>query len=154
MPAIKEQLIADISRCRTASLSDHAIARKMFLLDPTFVFKEDSILGFNILNSISEKFRIPLVCVKVAGSSHTGFSSFQNREFITGESDLDIALVNATLFQHYCEIVYGITNGYKNNTAFKDTASYQQFLDCLKIGYFRPDLMPSCKNKTEWFTFF
>jgi hypothetical protein len=86
MSAVKEQLVAHINNCRGAALDERAIARKMFLLDPTFAFRADSITGFKILNSISEKFRVPLSCVKIAGSSQTGFSAFQNRDFIAGES--------------------------------------------------------------------
>jgi hypothetical protein len=81
MSAVKEQLVAHINNCRDAALDERAIARKMFLLDPTFVFKEDSITGFKILNAVSERFRVPLGCVKIAGSSQIGFSSFQNRDF-------------------------------------------------------------------------
>jgi hypothetical protein len=154
MPAIKEHLIADIKKCKSSALDDRAISRKMFLFDSTFVFKEDGILGYNILNSISQRFRIPLVCVKVAGSAHTGFSSHKNREFIFGESDLDIALVSTSLFQRYCEIAYDVTNGYTNNTYFDSPQKYLQFCNSLQIGFFRPDLMPNCRQKTEWFTFF
>jgi hypothetical protein len=153
MSAAKEQLVKHINNCRGAALDERAIARKMFLLDPTFIFRDDSITGFKILNSVSERFRVPLGCVKIAGSSQTGFSSFQNRDFIAGKSDLDIAVVSPNLFQRYCEIVYEVTNGYRNRTGF-ELGSLEQFQENLQIGYFRPDLMPMCTQKNDWFVFF
>jgi hypothetical protein len=154
MPTVKEQLVDDIGSCHGAFLNEREITRKMFILDPAFIFKENRILGFRILNSIAEKFRVPLACVKIAGSAQLGFSSIKNRDFVLGESDLDIAIISPLLFQRYCEIVYNATNGYKNLTGFADTASCEQFQANLQIGYFRPDLMPNSKEKTEWFTFF
>jgi hypothetical protein len=154
MPTIKEQLVDDIGQCRSATLNEREIARRMFILDPAFVFKDDKILGFKILNSIAERFRVPIGCVKIAGSSQIGFSSVKNRDFTLGESDLDIAIISPLLFQRYCEIVYHVTNGYRNLTGFKDTASVDQFHDYLRIGYFRPDLMPFSDEKNEWFKFF
>ncbi|MGZ5507442.1 MAG: hypothetical protein ACXWJB_03430 [Limisphaerales bacterium] len=154
MASVKEQLVDDIKKCRKAALNEREIARKIYLLDQTFVFRNDSITGFNILNSISRKFRVPLTCVKIAGSSQTGFSSFNNRDFVSGSSDLDIAIVSPILFQRYCEIVYDQTNGYKNQTGFKDKPSFDQFQERLQVGYFRPDLMPICKEKSQWFEYF
>lgn len=138
MPTVREQLVADILKCRSADLDPREIARKMFVLDPAFVFKEDRILGFKILNSIAERFRVPLGCVKIAGSSQTGFSSFKDRDFKFGESDLDIAIVSPALFQRYCEIVYEITNGYVNQTRFKTSQHLSSFKEICNSGSFGP----------------
>lgn len=154
MPTNKEQLVEEIASCRNASLNDIQITRKIFLLDPAFIFKDHRIEGFQILNSIAEKFRIALGCVKIVGSSQTGFSPFKGRDFRFAESDLDIAIVSPALFQRYCEIVYEITNGYRNLTQFKDADSRDQFEENLKVGFFRPDLMPQGKEKADWFLYF
>jgi hypothetical protein len=150
----KEQIVEDIRNCRTASLAERAIVRKLFLLDPAYIFKNDRIIGFKILNSIAEKYRIPLGCVKIAGSSQTGFSSIKDRDFIFGESDLDIAIVSPELFQQYCETAFTVTNGYLNRTGFKDVSTADHFQSNLQIGFFRPELMPLCREKTEWLAFF
>jgi hypothetical protein len=154
MPTVKEQLLADINIYRSALFTNRNIAAKMFLLDPAFVFKEYKAVGFQILNSIAQKFRVPLGCVKIAGSSQTGFSPFKNREFLFGQSDLDIAIVSPPLFQRYSEIVCDITNGYKDLTKFEDQKKAEQFRQNLELGFFRPDLMPYSRDKTEWLTFF
>jgi hypothetical protein len=154
MSTVKEQIVEVISKCRSAALSEREIARKMFLLDPAFVFADDRILGFRILNGIAEKFRISLGCVKISGSSQIGFSAIKNRDFILGQSDLDIAIVSPNMFQRYSEIVYRNTNGYKNLTGFTNTETVERFQGNLQLGYFRPDLMPSCKEKMDWFQFF
>jgi len=154
MPTIREQLITDIAIFRGAPLSDREIARKVFLLDPAYIFKEHPIVGFKILNRIAEKFHVPIGCIKIAGSSQIGFSPFKDRDFKIGESDLDVAIVNPGLFQQYCEIVYNVTNGYRDLTGFKSTPDYGYFQECIQIGYFRPDLMPNCPAKTDWFKFY
>lgn len=154
MPTTKQQFTEEIDKCRFASLTENEVARKMFILDPTFEFKDDSIRGFRILNKISEKFRIPLSCIKIAGSAQTGFSPVKDRGFSDGQSDLDVAIVNPWLFQQYCEIVFKITNGYRDRTRFESTPKASQFQENLQIGYFRPDLMPSSNEKLDWFKFF
>lgn len=113
MAVNKAPILEEISRCRTANLGPQEIVRKMFLLDGAFVFKDNTVLGFQILNSIAQKFRVSLTSVKIVGSSQTGYSPFKGSDFVVGESDLDIAIVNPWLFQRYAEIVYSATSGYR-----------------------------------------
>ena len=154
MPTIIEELVESIHRCDYAKLNDREIARLMFVLDPCFIFRDNRIVGFRILNSIASWFRLPLGSVKIAGSAQTGFSPIKKREFKFGESDLDIAIVSPILYQKYWEIVYESTNGYVDKTRFKVGDDFDQFIGNLQNGFFRPDLMPSCKEKTDWSNFF
>src|ERR1041384_100371 len=84
-------------------LSPYEIARKLYLCYPTRVFVDLEELEFEILNDISLHFGIPFNHVQVVGSAKTGFSYFQNKAFVPGESDLDIALIDLNLFTQYCE---------------------------------------------------
>ena len=154
MPTVKENLAADIVSCREAALRDKSIARKLFLCDSPYAFLNDRIKGFKILDAIALKFSVPISAVKIAGSAQLGFSFVKNREFVPGESDLDIAIVSAPLFQKYCEIVYEETLHYTDYQRYKDTESRDLFQQNLHLGYFRPDLMPRGMNRTDWFQFF
>ncbi len=133
------------------------IARKIFLTYPTKIFTGSEDLGFEICNVVSCFFKIPINHIQFSGSGKVGYSYFKNREFIPGKSDLDIAIVDLQLFNKYSEIVYGITKGFTDLTKFPtkdDTSVYHQYLRTLVRGFFRPDLMPYCPQKNEWFKFF
>lgn len=109
---------------------------------------------FDIYNQISEHFNIPISNINAAGSGQTGYSFYKKTEFKEGESDLDIAIIDLNLFNKYIEIVYKNTNGLRDQSKFKNPHSYKQYCSYLAKGIFRPDLMPSCKEKSEWFGFF
>lgn len=129
------------------------ISRKIYLSYPTKVFIgiEDS--EYDILNKISEYFRIPLYNVHVAGSAKTGYSYYKSKEFIAGESDLDIAIIDSNLFIKYVDIVSTVTKGFKDKRRFNYN-KYPSYCNYIASGIFRPDLMPRCKEKSEWFSFF
>ena len=76
------------------------------------------IRGFRILNEICERFKLPFSSVKVVGSAHTGYSYFKERDFVPGESDLDVAIISPSLFQDYSEQVYWMTHRYSDLTKF------------------------------------
>jgi hypothetical protein len=133
------------------------VARRLFLYDPNNVFQQDPERGFEILDEVRAQFKVPFSSIRVAGSAQLGFSCYQNRDFIPQESDLDIAIISQSLFQSYSEFVYGVTKRYSDLTGFGRTvgqSNAQQFRSNLGNGYFRPDLMPNCKQKDDWFRFF
>ena len=133
------------------------ISRKIYLSYPTFAFKDNHDIEFEILNSISNEFKIPLSSVQVVGSSKTGYSYFKNTEFKIGQSDLDIAIIDPYLFQKYCEIVLKETNGFTDLTKFKrsqESNNYNSYKNYLAKGIFRPDFMPAIEAKKKWFNFF
>jgi hypothetical protein len=138
---------------------NEVIARKIFLTYPTFVFLDDHEMEFKILNPISTFFKIPITSVQVVGSSKTGFSFFQNCNFIKGESDLDIAIIDPILFQKYCELVMRETDGYRDLSKFSlnentGQSNFDQYKQYITKGIFRPDLMPVCEEKKKWKNFF
>lgn len=149
----KEAIVKDLRLSKSYNL----IARKIYIGYPTNIFIGREDMQFDIFNQISEEFKIPLHCIQVTGSSKTGFSYFKNREFIPGESDLDIAIISLNLFNKYSEFVFSFTKGYSDLSKFpvKNGVNYfTQYTKYLARGIFRPDLMPMCKEKTDWFTFF
>jgi hypothetical protein len=136
---------------------NEVIGRKIFITFPTFAFSEILEVEFEILNSISEFFQIPITSVQVVGSSKTGYSYFKSTDFLQGVSDLDIAIVDPYLFQKYCEIVSEETKGFSNLSKFMrtdDSDNYKSYCKYIVKGIFRPDLMPVCSQKKDWFNFF
>lgn len=140
------------------SVRNDVIARKVYLSFPTYIFIGNEELEFELLNSISNFFKIPYTSVQVVGSSKTGFSYYKNKDFIKGESDLDIAIVDENLFIEYCEIILRETNGFKDISNFGRTKDGDSNFDSYKTyitkGIFRPDLMPNCEARKKWFVFF
>ena len=61
-------------------LKANAIARKIYLSYPTYIFIDFYDLEFEIIDSICEQFKLPLKSVQVAGSAKTGHSYHQNKD--------------------------------------------------------------------------
>lgn len=138
-------------------LNSELIVRKLYLCYPTYAFIGEDInydIQFEIFNSISEFFDIPITSIKVAGSGQTGYSYHKKKEFEVGKSDLDIAIIDLSLYNKYIEICYNNTNGLRDYTKFRDQDTFKQYCKNLARGLFRPDLMPRCKEKSEWFEYF
>jgi hypothetical protein len=157
LPIPKHALDSKIGQMLQESQSDQVISRRLFLYDFTYTFESDPARGFRIINTICENFSLPFSAVKIAGSAQTGYSYFKNREFTPTLSDLDIAIVSASLFQKYSEMVFSSTNRYTDLSKFprkNGISTDRSFRDNLSGGFFRPDLMPHSVERSEWFSFF
>lgn len=146
-----------ISKGIKDGLHKSVIARKIYLSYPTFIFKDEPEREFSLLNEIRNYLNLSLSSIQVVGSSKTGYSYYKNRNYIKGKSDLDIAIIDQTLFLNYAEEVFDITNGFRNLSSFgmnEDISNYDFYSSSILKGIFRPDLMPSCDLKRNWFNFF
>lgn len=141
----------------------YIIARKLFLDYPNYTasYYDQHDIEFEIKNKISIFFNIPFHCIHICGSSKTGKSFFKHTNFDKKNSDFDIAIISSSLYTKYLEIIFKYTDGFKIKTKFprkkyngKFIDGKEHFLQYINIGYFRPDLMPQCKEKDEWFRFF
>ncbi|GAB2518367.1 hypothetical protein [Spirosoma aerophilum] len=95
--------------------------------------------------------------IQVVGSSKTGYSFHKKTQFNCLTSDLDVAIIDCNLFQHYTEWVFKSTNGFNDRTGFQNfegRSTYQQYINCVSKGIFRPDLMPTGKKRLNWLKFF
>ena len=150
--------LSEINICLKNNTPYNSIVRSIFLTYPTFVFTGKENIQFFILNKISEFFKIPIMNIQVVGSSKTGHSLPNNTIFDSISSDLDIAIIDVLLFQKYTDCVFLKTEGFTDLTSFKrdhqGEADYKLYLKCISKGIFRPDLMPNCPEKIEWFYFF
>jgi hypothetical protein len=157
MAQTKDTLDNKIAAMISTSVAHRVIARRLFLYDFSQVFFAEQDRGFSILNSICERFNVPFSAVQVVGSAHTGYSYFSQADFKPGESDLDVAIVSSNLFQHYSQEVYWLTRRYSDLSRFSRKGGIsvaQDFRNYLSSGYFRPDLMPECPLKADWWGFF
>lgn len=115
---------------------------------------------FDFKDSISRKFGIGFNAVLIVGSAKLGFSYIKSTSF-SYESDIDVALVSADLFETYLKDICDYQ--YEHDRIFRELSQdelrkYNRFLQYLVKGWMRPDLLPSRlqvgRLRTEWFDYF
>lgn len=151
--------LAAIDNGIAKKISHEETVRKVYLSYPAYAFKNNEDLKYEIYNEVSVFFDIPFTSVQLTGSSQIGRSIHKKRDFTVAISDLDIAIIDFSLFIKYMEVVSRVTNGYREANKFPfDTKNggtlKKQYLDYLGKGIFRPDLMPNCKERSEILDFF
>ena len=154
MPTLREILENKIALEIGVGKSDQQIVRKLFSYEKALAFTTFQDVGFEILDDVSSKFSVPFRDIYIVGSTQTGYSYFKGRDFLPEESDLDLAIVNADVFKRYSEIAFKTTNGFSDLTLFRDLTAYKSYSSYIVKGYLRPDLMPTCGEKSEWFSYF
>jgi hypothetical protein len=145
-----------IDRLKKKESTDR-IALRVYVSYTTFAMKGLDDMKFEILNSISERFKLDLNHILISGSAQTGESFHKKTNFIAKESDLDIAIVDSDLYQQCLKDVYAVTKDYSDLTGFarkENTSNHPAFLENIGRGFLRPDLMPNSKFKNDWFDFF
>jgi hypothetical protein len=133
------------------------IARKIYLTYPTKALLGNEERQFQIFNQVSNFFNIPIINIHVVGSSKTGYNFHKGTLFNSLSSDLDIAIIDGNLFQHYTDWVFKTTEGLTIRTGFNrvnGTSTFEQYISCISKGFFRPDLMPTGKKRLDWIKFF
>jgi hypothetical protein len=149
--------IESIDTGLAAKKSYNEIVRKVYLAYPTKAFVGDEERQYLIMNEISSFFEIPIMSIQIAGSAKTGRSFHKQRDFKPGDSDLDVAIIDPSLFQKYMEIVFKDTKGYTDRTGFQirdGKSTTDEYIAYLTKGIFRADLMPSGSARNGWSKFF
>lgn len=150
--------IESIDKSLTENLSLEEIVRKVYLTYPTSALINKEEKQYEILNEISLFFNIPINHIHVCGSSKTGRSFHKVSTFVPKKSDLDIAIIDQNLFLKYSEIAFKVTNGLLDKSKFtnynNNTKNYSSYIEYISRGIFRPDLMPTCIDRVNWFMFF
>lgn len=148
--------IEAIDKSLSEKLPHIQIVRKIYLTYPTNALIDKEEKQFEILNEISQFFQIPINHIQVCGSSKTGKSFHKASSFTPKISDLDIAIIDSHLFVKYSELVFDITQGFQNITKFSTQRgnNFASYSDYISKGIFRPDFMPSCIERVNWFRFF
>ncbi|EOB3455090.1 hypothetical protein ACIJDO_000207 [Enterococcus hirae] len=133
--------------------------QKLFFLYPSL--KVDLDLLHKINRQISSVLDIPYHDIKVIGSSHTGFSFIDKERtgtvkfYNTAEpSDIDIAIINDSIFIDILEKTVIRTENYSDNTAFKNANLLQYFKKNIPSGFIRPDSIGCEVTRAKWVRFF
>ena len=146
-----------IDRWSSNGESSLMIARRIYFLSPTVAFEKEPDRELEIYQAVSKFFHIPFNSIQIVGSAKTGVSLIKNTPFSIENSDIDIAVIDQSLFMSYVEEAFTISEGYARNDLFPTKngrpTSYS-FKEYLAKGMFRPDLMPYCPERAKWMSFF
>lgn len=137
--------------------SPEKIALGVYVVYQTVAMKGLDEMKFDILHQISEHHKVDINHILIAGSAQTGESFHNETLFNPKTSDLDIAIVDAGLYEKCLQITHMATRDYSDLSGFQrkeGISVYTDFLINLGRGFFRPDLMPTCTFKNQWFDFF
>lgn len=142
--------------------SSKEMARKLYLSYPTSVFAEKHEVEYEIRNRVRILYQVPIASVQVIGSAKTGFSLIKRTDFKKGVSDLDLAIIDPTLFNRLWEEAYEASNGFQAHK-FQDTvvggvnkvgSGRDRFLDYLHRGIVAPEFLPSGPYRAKIFSDF
>jgi len=134
--------------------------RKFIFHGTPTVFKDREHDYFEFRNRIAKKFSVNFTEVFIVGSAKFGFSFTAGKPF-DYDSDVDVVIVNETLFDEYfkkiCDYQYKLDREYWG-IPFEERRDYANFLRYLVKGWMRPDLLPISfqvnELKKDWFSFF
>ena len=133
------------------------ISLGVYVVYQTVAMKGLDDMKFDVLHQISKHHKVDINHVLIAGSAQTGESFHKETPFNSKSSDLDIAIVDAGLYERCLQITHKATRDYSDLSGFprkEGVSFYNDFLINLGRGFFRPDLMPTCSFKNQWFDFF
>lgn len=158
MNGYKAELDEEIARAIANGDTSEQIVRRLFYFRRSPISKIHDDPVFKIFDSVALKFDVPFKSIYVSGSAQTGHSLYKNTDFTESASDLDLAIVDNILFAKYSEKAFEITKGYRDLTKFPRSRKISDvpgfFQKNLARGWFRPDLMPYCDERSDWFSYF
>ncbi len=154
-----EDFIIELKTCSSLELKSRFIEKNLVHGIP-FVFNGDEGAFYNFREKISRKYEVNINDISIVGSGKLGFSYEKNTEFSL-ESDVDVVIVNAGLYENYqqaiCDYQYQIDR-LKKNITVGELEQYNKFLAYFIKGWMRPDLLPSSFDieilRDNWFQYF
>lgn len=141
-----------------STLLDFCRRRNLHGTPAVFADREDAYYEFR--KRIAEKFSINFHEVFITGSAKLGFSPYKMKTF-DYESDIDVAIISAELYDRIMEYIHNYQVELRENRkAVSDIElmGYHKFLEYGAMGWMRPDLLPTsfrvAELKRDWFDFF
>jgi len=138
----------------SSGMASDVVAMRLLILSPTVAFDGLEEREFEIIERISQFFGVSIRSVHACGSAKLGFSPRRGSEFVFGESDFDVSIIDPDCFTWYVGEVIRETRQYQDRSSFESTARYKSFVEYLAKGMFRPDFMPNIPAKMKWMQFF
>lgn len=136
------------------------IVRKYIIHGIPFVFKDNPDLYYDFREQIANHWHVGFQEVLILDSGKLGYSYHKNSVF-SDESDIDVAIVNQSLFESFClkirNFQYRMDSGLETLTSY-EKKEYNRFLSYMIKGWMRPDILPvkitGELSKDEWFSYF
>lgn len=130
--------------------------RRLFIEEGATSLQNERDREFSIKSEISKFFRIPYSSVSFCGSAQLGFSIHQDKLFSPANSDLDVACIDAGLYQKAWINVVTVTRAFSDLTPFGQRGSDK--IEALKEQILRRgmivvDFMPKSDLSIQWSTF-
>ena len=124
------------------------------------VFNGNEDAYYEFRKRIANKFEINFHEVFITGSAKLGFSAHKRKPF-DYDSDIDVALISAKLYDHIMSSIHTYQMELRENrkaVSDEELKQYHKFLEYGAIGWMRPDFLPTSFRvsdlKREWFDFF
>ena len=134
--------------------------RKTTLHGTPVVFGGNEDDYYEFRKRIAVNLKIKFHDVFIIGSAKLGFSPHKLKNF-DYESDIDVAIVSAELYDRIMDSIHEYQMELRNNrkaVSYNELNGYHKFLEYGAIGWMRPDLLPTSfrvqELKDEWFKFF
>ena len=106
-------------RALANSISDPELrAQRIFFGEPPYAFRDKLDKAFDIKQRVSEHFQCDFRSVAFCGSAHLGFSPTKDTSFLAGSSDLDVALIDTSLFQMTWKQLVEYSKAFNDLTVF------------------------------------
>lgn len=117
-----------------AKLRSNVLERgyRLYFDEPSFSYRQKREIEFAIKMQLSEYFDTSFRSIAIAGSSHLGFSPYKGTDFTPGTSDLDIAIIDAELFQRIWRKVAHASRGFTDNTCFRNFSNAEEASELLR----------------------
>lgn len=122
---------------------EEVIVQKHIVHGTPYVFNDDEDKYFDLKREIAIRFSEHYTNIHMVGSAKLGFSIAPEKLWqpFTIESDIDIAIVSAKLFETLWVSVHDFNIGLTSRTKDEDK-KYKSFLSYFFKGWIRPDLFP------------
>jgi len=137
------------------------LADKYLIQGVPFVFSDDEGKYYEFKKRIADHFGVGTHEIYIVGSAKQGFSYYKQRDDFTFESDVDVAIASAKLFDTYERIIREYEYDKKSgliSLSGKEERRYKVFLRNLAIGWIRPDIFPDvfirALPEPQWKDFF
>ncbi len=157
------QYMDDFFAALTAVTDDSALldfCRRHSLHGTPAVFRGRENDYYEFRKRIAQKFDINFHEIFITGSAKLGFSAHKRKAF-DYDSDIDVAIISATLYERVMSSIHGYQMELRENrkaVSLDELRRYHKFLEYGAIGWMRPDLLPTSfrvhELKRDWFDFF
>jgi hypothetical protein len=124
--------------------------RRAYFDRPSFALAGKHEVEFEIKRLVADRYRIPFRSVVFTGSAQLGFSPQKDTEFKQGSSDLDIACIDARLFQDVWQSLLNVTRAFSDLSGFNSYQHAERLRDqILRRSMILFDYLPRSRERAE-----